>query len=124
MQQHLNARLKTIKGWTRTLLSVNKKGELNEVTLNGDEVQALITDLLKGADSVVLSAVRTTAQHMNIEEEHMHNAEWEDVLYHWAVMMNAGYKYHATAQDHDTFAKHARLYVLRKVCISEDNLVW
>ena len=128
VNEHLNDAIKSgLKGWWRKLLSTapKKSSELNDITLNGGEVQALIPDLALGKQgSKLIAAVRTTATKLGISHTAMHLDDWSDVLYHWAVMMECGYKMRPTAEDRDLFAQHARFYVLRKVCIADTSLCW
>lgn len=83
-------------------------------TPSGDEVRTLIADLLNREDSKLMAAVRNTAEKLKLNPQTMHLNEWSDCLFHWATMMEAGYKLHATDTDRKVFAEHARFYVLRK----------
>ena len=124
IKQYLNDALKAnLRGWSHTLVSVNQQGELNKITLNGDEVHILFDDLAED-NSKFLAAVKKTAGKLGVALKSMHFDAWTDVLKHWALMMKAGYVYEATDADRAAFARHARFYVLRKVCICEDALVW
>jgi hypothetical protein len=109
----------------RYLITMNDKGELNDIDLNGGEARALMKDLAglaEGRTSVLMDAVRATRQRLGIGAG---NTEaWATCLQHWGVAMCAGYKLRPTEADRAAFHNHARWYVLTKVCMHDEALVW
>ena len=113
----------------RRLISTDKTGALNDVTLNGGEVRALIADLQKlatGGESIFVNAVTTALKHVapELNDDTTHMSEWRNVLKHWGCAMGAAYQQNATEAHKQTFREHVKFYVMSKACISADGLCW
>ncbi|KAL1515173.1 hypothetical protein AB1Y20_004241 [Prymnesium parvum] len=113
--------------WTelrvRRLISLNDKGQLNKVTLNGEEVRVMIDDLLCG-HSMLLQIISNTYSHLGDGDDCTHMHMWTDVLFHWATAMRAGYKLRATPADREIFREHTQWYVMKKAQIRSGTTVW
>jgi hypothetical protein len=68
IEQHLNEPLKKrIPGWYRTLLSVSKKGEMNDICLNGSDVKMMYEDMADPEKEHFFKAVRKTCSVLGID---------------------------------------------------------
>ena len=111
----------------RRLVSVNEKGELNDIDVSGNEVKALMRDLARAGvagvgGSVLMGAVRMTRGALGLGVDDLD--AWAGCLGHWARAMEAGYLLRPTQADRDSFRAEVRWYVMKKVLINDEALVW
>ena len=110
----------------RMLITLNDKGELNKLQINGTEAKRLMEDVIKGEDSKLLQAVKRTYASLKYapDESTTQVGRWAEVLRHWGLAMNAAFVMRAGEHEQRTFAKHARLYVMEKSCIRAGITTW
>ena len=121
VETHLNEALKrNLK--MRPLVTTNDKGDLNDISLNGDEVKICMDDLVDPSKSELLKAVRDTLAALKLSASKMD--AWASCLGHWARAMKAGYEMRATDAHRDTFRTEIRWYVAEKVTINNEAMVW
>ena len=110
----------------RRLITLNDKGELNKIQINGTEAKRLMEDVVKGEDSILLQAVKRTYANLKHvpDESTTQVGRWAEVLRQWGLAMNAAFVTRAGDDERRTFAKHARLYVMEKSCIRSGITTW
>ena len=125
---YFNTRLKADLS-LRKIISCDKKGVLNDITLNGGECRALMADIaraVEGGRSHLFEAVRETyaSLHDAPGADALNLCEWEEVLKLWAISMGAAYKLRPTEADRRTFRESSKLYVVKKAMLNSTYLVW
>jgi len=119
---HLNEYLRDRLG-LRKLVSVNDKGELNKVQINGNEVKVIYEDLTTGKGHL-LKAVKKMYAELNLRDEVTKVNRWEVALTAWALAMQASFKMRPTAADRQIFRENAKVYVMEKSKIRAGITTW
>ena len=119
---HLNEYLRDRLG-LRKLVSVNDKGELNKVQINGNEVKVIYEDLTTGKGHL-LKAVKKMYAELNLRDEVTKVNRWEVALTAWALAMQASFKMRPTAADRQICRENAKVYVMEKSKIRAGITTW
>jgi hypothetical protein len=123
INRYLNDAVYTDLYRLRPLITVNEKGQLNKVSLNGDEVRILWKDLTTG-EGHLLRIVRNLYDQLGVSTDASQIDAWVTVLTHWGKAMRAAYTMRATPADRAEFRKESWMYVQTKSSIRAGITVW